>query len=151
MLAVAHKNIARAKLGDRVLLDRADGKATQYDDGAFGATVSNSIVHHIPEPEMVFREMWRVTASGGIVFVRDLYRPATDAETDRLVGLYGGSPPSDPALRPSFEHQRTLLRNSLCAGLTVAEVAGMVAPLGVSASAVTMTSDRHWTLAIVKP
>jgi hypothetical protein len=39
----------------------------------------------------------------------------------------------------------------LCASLTVNEIVDMVAPLGVPASAIRMTSDRHWTLAYEKP
>ena len=151
MLALAHDNVARAKLGDRVLLEKVDAKGTPYEDGAFGATLSNSIVHHIPEPRRCLEEMWRVTAKGGVLFVRDLHRPASEDDTARLVALYAGPTPADPALVAAFEHQRALFRASLCAALTVAEVAAMVTPLGIPASAVTMTSDRHWTLAYEKP
>ncbi len=163
MLALAERHVKRAGFGERVLLERVDAKGTPYADGAFGATVSNSIVHHIPEPARCLAEMWRVTAKNGLLFVRDLHRPESDAEVDRLVALYTGDPPgaapghppgaaggeplADPAHVESFENQRALFRASLCAALTVAEVAALVAPLGVPASAVTMTSDRHWTLA----
>jgi ubiquinone/menaquinone biosynthesis C-methylase UbiE len=151
MLALAKKNVARANLADRVLLERVDAKGTPYDDGAFGATISNSIVHHIPEPARCFEEMWRVTARGGVLYVRDLHRPESEAEVDRLVALYGGEPPLDAAQASSFENQRGLFRASLCAALTVPEIVEMVAPLGVPAEAVRMTSDRHWTLAAEKP
>ena len=151
MLAVASENLARAGLESRVRLERVDAKAMPYPNGAFGATISNSIIHHIPEPAGVLAEMWRVTARGGLLFVRDLYRPESDDEVDRLVALYGGAAPADPQLLRSFEKQRFLLRASLCAALTVAEVAALVAPLGVDARAVRMTSDRHWTLAAKKP
>jgi len=151
MLTLGRANVARAGLSDRVRLELVDAKRTPYEDGAFGATISNSIVHHIPEPARGFAEMWRVTAKGGLLFVRDLHRPGDDAEVDRLVALYGGEPPADPARVASFENQRALFRASLCAALTVAEVARLVAPLGVPASAVKMTSDRHWTLACEKP
>lgn len=150
MLDLAHSNVARAGLADRILLEKVDAKGTPFEDGAFSATISNSIVHHIPDPRAVLPEMWRVTAKGGLLFVRDLHRPESEAEVDRLVALYGGEPPADPAALPSFEHQRALFRASLCAALTVAEVAEMVRPLGIPASAVSMTSDRHWTLAYEK-
>lgn len=151
MLSLGRENVARAKLSSRVRLERVDAKAMPYADGAFGATVSNSIVHHIPEPRAAFAEMWRVTAKGGLLFVRDLARPADEAEVDRLVELYGGVPPEDPSKRASFEHQRALFRASLCAALTASEIAALVAPFGVAPPAVRMTSDRHWTLACVKP
>jgi SAM-dependent methyltransferase len=155
MLDLAKENVARAGLAERILLERVDAKGTPFDDLAFGATISNSIIHHIPEPARCFAEMWRVTAKGGLLFVRDLHRPDGDAEVDRLVALYAGDPRGEPAPDPrqvaSYENQRALFRASLCAALTVAEVAGLIAPLGIPASAVTMTSDRHWTLAHEKP
>ncbi|MDB4939028.1 MAG: rebM 1 [Labilithrix sp.] len=155
MLDLGRENVARAGLADRVLLERVDAKGTPYEDGAFGATISNSIIHHIPEPAQCLAEMWRVTAKGGLFFVRDLHRPSGESEVDRLVALYAGDPPreaaADPAHVASYENQRALFRASLCAALTVEEVAAMIAPLGVPASAVKMTSDRHWTLAFEKP
>ncbi len=151
MLALGRTHVANAGLEARIRLERVDAKGTTYDDGAFGATISNSIVHHIPEPARCIAEMWRVTAKGGLLFVRDLHRPEDQAEVDRLVGLYGGEPPADRARLASFENQRALFQASLCAALTVTEIAAMVAKHGVPASAVTMTSDRHWTLACVKP
>jgi ubiquinone/menaquinone biosynthesis C-methylase UbiE len=151
MLDLGRENVARTGLAERILLERVDAKGTPYEDGAFGATISNSIIHHIPEPARCLAEMWRVTAPGGLLFVRDLHRPDGDAEVDRLVALYGGEPPTDPAQTASYESQRALFRSSLCAALTVPEIAAMVAPLGVAASAVKMTSDRHWTLACEKP
>jgi ubiquinone/menaquinone biosynthesis C-methylase UbiE len=150
MLDLAQSNVARAGLANRILLEKVDAKGTPYEDGAFCATISNSIVHHIPDPTKVLPEMWRVTARGGLLFIRDLHRPSCEAEVDRLVKLYGGDPPAEAARVPSFENQRTLFRASLCAALTVAEVAEMVAPLGIPAEAVKMTSDRHWTLAYEK-
>ncbi|MBS2016570.1 MAG: class I SAM-dependent methyltransferase [Deltaproteobacteria bacterium] len=151
MLDLARVNVSRAGLDDRITLEKVDAKGTRFDDGEFGATISNSIVHHIPDPGAVLPEMWRVTARGGLLFVRDLHRPTSEAEVDRLVLLYGGEAPSDPSRMASFEHQRALFRASLCAALTVNEVAEMVRPLGIPASAVSMTSDRHWTLAFEKP
>jgi ubiquinone/menaquinone biosynthesis C-methylase UbiE len=151
MLDLGRSNVAQAGFADRVLLEKVDAKRTPYEDGAFGAAISNSIVHHIPDPTECLAEMWRVTAKGGLLFVRDLHRPDGDAEVDRLVALHAGVAPADPALVTSYENQRSLFRASLCAALTVAEVVAMVAPFGVPASAVRMTSDRHWTLAYEKP
>lgn len=151
MLALGRENVARAGLSARIRLERVDAKALPYADGAFETVVSNSIVHHIPSPEGVLREMWRVTAPGGRLFVRDLHRPSADAEVDRLVALYGGVRPSAEELTASFDHQLALFRASLHAALTVDEVRALVAPLGIAPAAVAMTSDRHWTLSCVKP
>jgi ubiquinone/menaquinone biosynthesis C-methylase UbiE len=151
MLDLGKRNIARAGMAERIRLEKVDAKAMPYADGQFGATISNSIVHHIPEPRAVLSEMWRVTAPGGVLFVRDLSRPHTMAEVDRLVEMYGGDPPADPSKKDSYERQKGLFHASLCAALTVSEVAAIVAAFGIPHDAVRSTSDRHWTLAFVKP
>ena len=91
MLALAHVNVARAKLGDRVLLERVDAKGTPYEDGAFGATISNSIVHHIPVPQRCLTEMWRVTAPRDIRFERlrlrgQVFRPEDEMNLSEQEG-----------------------------------------------------------------
>lgn len=151
MLDLGKRNITRAGLDGRVRLEKVDAKAMPYADGQFGATISNSIVHHIPDPRAVLSEMWRVTAKGGVLFVRDLARPDSAADVDRLVEMYGGDPPADPSKKDSYDRQRGLFHASLCAALTVNEVAAIVAPFGIPRDAVRATSDRHWTLAFVKP
>jgi ubiquinone/menaquinone biosynthesis C-methylase UbiE len=151
MLALAKQHIDARGLNDRIELVKVDAKSTSFDDGEFASVVSNSIVHHIPEPRSVLAEMLRVTAPGGLVFVRDLYRPDDEAEVDRLVRLYGGEPPLDADQRSSYDHQRMLFRDSLCAALTPAEVAALARDVGMVHAEVRMTSDRHWTLTYRKP
>jgi ubiquinone/menaquinone biosynthesis C-methylase UbiE len=151
MLDLAAMNLARAGFAERVRLETVDAKKMPYADGTFSATVSNSIIHHIPDPRGVLAEMGRVTASGGLVFVRDLTRPPSDDEVDRLVALYAGTPPADPAARASFVHQRDLFRASLKAALTVDEIQEMATEAGLSGASVQLTSDRHWTLTFRKP
>ncbi len=149
MLALAKRNVERAGLGARIALEKIDAKELPFDAGAFQAVVSNSIVHHIPDPAHALREMVRVAAR--VLFVRDLLRPDSDAEVSRLVTLHGGEPASRE--REDVERharQVALLEASLRAALTLDEIRAMVAPLGIPHSAVTKTSDRHFTLAHVK-
>jgi 2-polyprenyl-3-methyl-5-hydroxy-6-metoxy-1,4-benzoquinol methylase len=100
--------------------------------------MSNSIVHHIPEPARSLADMVRLLAPGGLLFVRDLERPRDDAAVRHLVQTYVAN--ETPRARDLFEA-------SLRAALTLDEVVALVAPLGIPASAVTRSSDRHWTLA----
>jgi ubiquinone/menaquinone biosynthesis C-methylase UbiE len=151
MLDIARANAKHAGVADRVRLEKVDAKALPYADGAFGATISNSIIHHIPEPKRVLDEMWRVTAPGGRIFVRDLTRPPSDEEVERLMTLHGGSPPDEADARDSYFRARASFRASFCASLTIDEVAKLVAPLGIPSNAIRMTSDRHWTLSFEKP
>jgi ubiquinone/menaquinone biosynthesis C-methylase UbiE len=152
MLARAVSNVTRAGLANRVRLARADAKGTGMASGAFDTVMSNSLVHHIPEPAGVLREMWRLVASGGLLFVRDLARPPDEAEVGALAERYApvqatGDEKADSMAR----RQRGLFVDSLRAALTVDEVRALAAPLGVPAHDVSMTSDRHWTLAHRKP
>jgi len=51
-------------------LERQDAKHLPYPDRSFAAVISNSIVHHIPEPGKVLAEMVRVTKPVGTVAAR---------------------------------------------------------------------------------
>ena len=88
MLRVGRDNVRRAGLEPRVRLECYDAKRLPYAAGAFGAVISNSIVHHIPEPAAVLAEMTRVAAPGGVLFVRDLLRPGEKSTLNQLVDLH---------------------------------------------------------------
>lgn len=141
MLQVAKRSLAAAGLADRVALHRVDGKRLPYADGSFAAVISNSIVHHIPDPRRVIAETWRVVAPGGLVFFRDLLRPDDDATVRRLVDIYAAG---------ANLHQQQMLEDSLRASLRVDEVRQLVAELGLSPQTVQATSDRHWTWSVRK-
>ena len=151
MLAIAMKNVAAAGLSSRVSLATEDAKKIPRADGAFGAVICNTILHHIPGPGDAHREMLRLVGRGGALFVRDLARPGSQAEVAALVAEHGGAPPTrEPAVVAAHERQRALFEASLVAALTLEEVRALVVPLGIPAGAAVMTSDRHWTLAHTK-
>lgn len=151
MLALAKRNVAHAGLESRIRLARVDAKATPWAPATFDVVLSNSIVHHIPRPQAVLAEMWRLVRSGGLLFVRDLERPAEAPRVAALVETYAPLPVAPPAVRAMHQRQRELFEASLHAALTVSEVRARVGPLGIPAEAIQTTSDRHWTLACVKP
>ncbi|OWK34802.1 class I SAM-dependent methyltransferase [Fimbriiglobus ruber] len=140
MLAVAARNVASAGLQERIRLDHIDAKKLPYPDGTFPAVVSNSIVHHIPDPTAVFAEIARVCARGGAIFVRDLLRPDDEVTLNHLVDTYAAG---------ANQHQRQMFAESLRAALTLAEVRAIVAQFGFPTESVTQTTDRHWTWAAV--
>jgi ubiquinone/menaquinone biosynthesis C-methylase UbiE len=154
MLDRAAANVKRAGLGKRIHLTLADAKATRLTAGAYDTVMSNSLVHHIPEPAAVLAEMWRLVCRDGLLFVRDLVRPQDESHAAALADLYApvnpgnGDAGSDVAAQT---RQRALFVDSLRAALTPQEVRAMIAPLGIPGEAVSVTSDRHWTLAYVRP
>jgi ubiquinone/menaquinone biosynthesis C-methylase UbiE len=137
MLKLARHNVERAGLGDHIALKLVDSKSLPFDDGSFDVVMSNSIVHHIPRPIDCLREMWRVLKPGGLIFVRDLYRPPSVEIVESLVSQYAGN---------ESPRQQQLFRQSFHAALTVEEMQALIAECGIKGAACRMTSDRHWTL-----
>jgi ubiquinone/menaquinone biosynthesis C-methylase UbiE len=142
MLDVARINLELAGMTDRIMLACVDAKAMPFGSGRFSATLSNSILHHIPEPAVVMAESWRVTRSGGLLFFRDLMRPDAAETVDHLVATYTAN---------DSEHARQMFCASLRAALTLDEIRGLVADLGLEPETVQPTSDRHWTWIATKP
>lgn len=138
MLKVGQKNVTAAKMDDRIHLQLVDAKGMPFADGSFDAVVSNSIVHHIPNPASFFREAIRLARPAGVIFIRDLFRPANRSKLDELVQTYAGN---------DTPHQRQLFYDSLHAALTVDEVRDIVKTFGFESNTVQATSDRHWTFA----
>jgi ubiquinone/menaquinone biosynthesis C-methylase UbiE len=138
MLKQAAKNIAHAGLTQRIRTHHGDAKSLLelFGDESFEGVVSNTIIHHIPDPEPVLVDMVRLVAHRGTLFVRDLARPASASDITRLGDLYAGS--ETPAARALFEA-------SLGAALTLEEIRAIVKALGHDSHTVSMTSDRHWT------
>jgi 2-polyprenyl-3-methyl-5-hydroxy-6-metoxy-1,4-benzoquinol methylase len=142
MLNLAVYNVAVAGFDSRITLNQVDAKKMIFRDQYFDVVISNSIIHHIPQPLEVFREMDRTLRPGGILFVRDLLRPADLSTLNSLVETHAGH---------ETEYSRKLFSDSLHAALTLAEVREMLGSLGYPAEAVVQSSDRHWTLAARKP
>ena len=140
MLKLARANVARAGSDARIQLVDGNANHLPFPTGAFDAVISNSIVHHLPDPYDSFTEMVRVCKLGGHVFVRDLLRPDDEPTLERLVETYAAG---------ASDHQRKLFGDSLWAALTLAEVQSLVAQLGFPPATVAQTSDRHWTWSAV--
>ena len=142
MLELAAKNVERAGLAERLQLQACDAKHMPFSANTFAAVISNSIVHHIPEPAEALSEMARVVRPGGRLFVRDLLRPTTRAELHHLVACYAGD---------ANAHQRALFAASLEAALRLEEMRDLVRSLGFAADSVARTRDGHWTWNACKP
>jgi SAM-dependent methyltransferase len=137
MLTFATENIASADLSTRITTLLGDAKRTPLPDASATAVISNSLVHHVPDPLPFFVDAARLLDTGGTLFVRDLARPEDEETVRRLVALYA---------ERDTDHQRALFEASLRAAFTVGEIRALVARAGLAGATVTMTSDRHWTL-----
>jgi ubiquinone/menaquinone biosynthesis C-methylase UbiE len=136
MLDIARINIELANLMDRIQLGHADSKRLPYQAEFFHGVISNSLLHHLPEPIEALREAVRVTSRHGYLFFRDLMRPDSDAEVNQLVASYVGKE-TQPA--------QQMFADSLRAALRLEEIQEIVEQLGFPADTVRATTDRHWT------
>lgn len=138
MLELAIRNIDIAGLRGRIELVQADAKSMpEFSAGIADAVISNSLLHHLAHPFAALQQARRLVRPGGRLFFRDLMRPTTASEVDRLTELYAGE--ESPAAQQ-------LLHQSLHAALTLSEIREMIEKLGFDSVAVQATSDRHWTL-----
>jgi ubiquinone/menaquinone biosynthesis C-methylase UbiE len=138
MLAQAEINIAAAGMPSRIRTYKGDAKTLldSFGAGRFEGVISNTIIHHIPDPVPALETMAGLLAPGGTLMVRDLARPRTANEIRRLVDIYAAG--ESPEARALFEA-------SLNAALTLEEIRSLIAGIGLSADDISMTSDRHWT------
>lgn len=136
MLRLANRNITAAGCAGRIHSVFCDAKQLPFASQSLDICLSNSIVHHIPEPAIVMAEVARCLKPGGLIFFRDLLRPTSSADVDQLVETYAGQ---------EKPHAQKMFRESLHAALTVDEVQQLFQNVGLHNIVVRQTSDRHWT------
>ena len=139
MLKLAQRRLADEGLDRDILPVFCDCKRLPIADESCRLIMSNSIVHHIPNPADVFAEIRRTLAPGGILFVRDLMRPESSDAVETIVETYAGD---------ENAHQQKMFRESLHAALTVEEVQGLLNDVDLPIESVFASSDRHWTIAL---
>jgi ubiquinone/menaquinone biosynthesis C-methylase UbiE len=120
----------------RLLFLRADAKRLPLPDACADLVTSNSLVHHIPDPRAVFREIARIVRPGGSILIRDLARPESEGELAALVKTHAGG---------ASQLQRRLFSDSLRAALTLVEVRDLLAECGLAGVSVEKITDRHWS------
>jgi ubiquinone/menaquinone biosynthesis C-methylase UbiE len=137
MLIIGQRNVEEAGLIQRIKLERVDSKQMPYPDLEFDTIVSNSLVHHLPEPLSFFQEVNRLIRPNGAILIRDLIRPDNDRIVNQLVDRFGESYDA---------HQRQLFRDSLQAALTLTEVQDLIDRSGLKQVKLSQSSELHWTI-----
>lgn len=100
----------------------------QYD-----AIISNSLLHHLHKPEVLWDALTELGGPGALVCIMDLRRPESPEQARTLVEQYSAAEPR--LLQRDFY-------NSLLASFTVEEVRQQLAAAGLPL-AVEPCSDRH--------
>lgn len=136
MLEIGRKNVIQAGLETQINLQLGDAKNINYAAHSFDVVVSNSLVHHLPNPLPFFAEIKRVVKPQGVIFIRDLLRPAGEDILEEMVKEVS----SDYS-----HHQTQLFRDSLAAAFTLNEVEHLLVQAGLNHLQVYQSSPRHWT------
>jgi ubiquinone/menaquinone biosynthesis C-methylase UbiE len=137
MLIIGQRNVEAAGLTQRIRLERVDSKKMPYPDLEFDLLISNSLVHHLPDPLSFFAEIKRLVRPGGAILIRDLIRPENDRIVNELVAKVG---------KDYDAHQQQLFHDSLKAALTLAEVQDLIDRVGLLQVKLTQSSELHWTI-----
>ncbi len=134
MLSFARSAMAGSGLEGRVrfvqgLVPGADLPEPRYD-----AIVSNSLLHHLHDPGVLWESIRTLGAPGAPVLVMDLMRPDSPDGAREIVDTYAAE--EAPILKTDFF-------NSLLAAFEVGEVRAQLATAGLEGLTVEPVSDRH--------
>lgn len=132
MLDLARANAA--EFGGRVefvlgCIPEVTAPALHYE-----AIISNSILHQLHRPEVLWEYVKRYSSPGTRIFIMDLMRPDSESIAKDMMIRYAGSEP--PILQRDFY-------NSLLAAFKPSEVVSQLRAAGLSHLAVKSISDRH--------
>jgi trans-aconitate methyltransferase len=101
----------------------------------WNAVISNSLLHHLPDPLVLWNSVRALAAPGAVVQVMDLLRPESEAAAQSLVDQYAEDAPE--ILREDFY-------NSLLAAYTPVEISDQLLKAGLDRFRIESASDRHW-------
>ncbi len=133
MLAHAREATRLAGLTDRVRFLHARLPMPCLPAG-FDTVISNSLLHHLADPAVLWETAAHCAEPGAALFVADLARPASPQEASEFVERYAAGEPE--ILKRDFHR-------SLCAAYRPVEIQAQLARAGLGHLRVEMISDRH--------
>jgi ubiquinone/menaquinone biosynthesis C-methylase UbiE len=122
MLALARTAVAEAGVGERLSLLQARIPGPPPASQSFDAVLSKDLLHHLPDPMVLWREAKRLGRPGAAIYVMDLVRPASEEAARAMVKEGAGS--EHPILQRDFYQ-------SLLAAFTMDDVRAQVAAAGL--------------------
>jgi 2-polyprenyl-3-methyl-5-hydroxy-6-metoxy-1,4-benzoquinol methylase len=137
MITLAEQAVKKAGLTERITFLCNRFQDTNLLDPV-DAIISNSLLHHVPNPFQFWYAVKTLAKPGAPVLVMDLIRPDSREEAQDIVDRYAAEEPEQ--LRQDFF-------NSLLAAFTEDEVAAQLAELNLSRLLLDVPDDRHWIVA----
>jgi len=135
MLKLAEQRLAAEQLGDRVSFRHSYLPDPSLPAASFDALISNSLLHHLPQPQVLWQSIIQLARPGAAILIMDLMRPDNEADAQGLVDTYSADAPA--VLREDFY-------NSLLAAYTPREISEQLFTAGLDKLKVEIPSDRHW-------
>lgn len=134
MLREGALRLKRENLADRIHLMQGRIPGINVPEKQYSVIISNSLLHHLHDPAVLWRCIKNYSHDRTIIFVMDLMRPQTAEEAKELVNTYSGAEPM--ILKQDFY-------NSLCAAFTPGEVQAQLNTAGLGQLNINVISDRH--------
>lgn len=138
MLNEGLRAVAQAGLVDRIRLVEGYLPGAALPEVEYAAVISNSLLHHLADPMVLWQTIAEVTVPGTPVCVMDLLRPEDLAAAELLVMEHAADAPD--ILRRDFA-------GSLLAAYRLNEVQTQLAQAGLSHLSAAQVSDRHLLVA----
>ncbi len=136
MVDLAEQAVRQAGLSGRMTI-----RCERFEDLAGAnqadAVISNSLLHHLPNPLQFWHKLRLFVKPGSPVLVMDLLRPESLEAAQAIVDRYASG--AHEILRRDFY-------NSLLAAFTEDEVGSQLAQMNLTRLLIDVPDDRHWVV-----
>ncbi|MGR3179396.1 MAG: class I SAM-dependent methyltransferase [Candidatus Anammoxibacter sp.] len=122
------------EIADRVKLYHQILPAASLPHSKYDVVISNSLLHHLPDPQTLWNTVKLYAKKEALLFVMDLKRPGSVNEARNLTETYTSNEPE--ILQRDFY-------NSLLASFRIDEIEEQLKTAGLEQLSVKQTSDRH--------
>ncbi len=134
MLMFARQAVDFERLHERVRLFQRTLPTGSLPKTQYDVVISNSLLHHLADPQVLWRSIDQFAKPGGAVFIMDLMRPDSAQQAEAMTALHAKHEPE--VLKQDFY-------NSLLAAYTPDEVRAQLEAAGLGHLTVEAVSDRH--------
>lgn len=136
MIQLGKQAIKEAGLADRITL-RCERLEEVAGARIVDAVISNSLLHHLPNPLQFWQKLRQLVKPGAPVLVMDLLRPDSPEAAQAIVDQYAANEPD--ILRRDFY-------NSLLAAFTEDQIGSQLARMNLTRLLIDIPDDRHWVV-----
>jgi len=141
MLMFARQSVDFEMLHERVRLFKRMLPTDKLPKEQYDVVISNSLLHHLADPQVLWQSIKQFAKPGGAVFVMDLMRSDSIEQAEAMVKQYAANEPA--VLQKDF-------LNSLLAAYTPDEVRAQLSEAGLEHLMVEVVSDRHLIVSGIK-